>query len=85
MKSEYDDKETFLQRDFSLFISVILCCILNIRFSKKTEIWYKINNVLNENKGGIKCASPRARLIDSEDPKHFRATAFVAIYVLFQG
>ena len=30
-KSEYDDKDTFLPRDFSLFTSVILFCILNIR------------------------------------------------------
>ena len=30
-KSKYDDKETFLPRDFSLFTSVILFCILNIR------------------------------------------------------
>ena len=38
--------------------------------------------------GGIKCASQRAGLIDSEDPKHTlfrRETAFVAIYALFQG
>merc|ERR1719150_2449630 len=29
-KSEFEDKETFLSRDFSLVTSVILCCILNI-------------------------------------------------------
>ena len=37
---------------------------------------------------GIKCASHRARLIDSEDPKHTlfcRKTAFVVIYAFFQG
>ena len=47
-KSEYDDKETFLPRDFSLFTSVILCCILNIRSRPKQKYGTRLTTLFNE-------------------------------------
>ena len=63
------------------------CKVKMVVFVRKFNIVHKhIGGCLIQ--GGIKCASRRAGLIDSEDLKHTlfcRETAFVVIYALFQG